>query len=157
MLRVIVPYIPFSFHRDGIRNGRRGKIAPIFAAPGPEDEAIVDRLFKKKSIIENQNVVSTTQPPNDNTDEEVKSVVEKLFVPAKVQPSFPQPLRTTTSVIPTFLSPTTQTIESNIKTSDEQLRSFLARIEEPTTARTEYPNMILPSSKRQPKDLDASG
>ena len=157
MLKVIVPYIHFSFHRNGIRNGRRCKIAPIFAGAGPEDEAIVDQLFKKKSNIQNQNVISTSLPPNDDTDEEVKSVVENLFVPTKVQPIFPSPLRTTTTAIPTFLSPTTQTTESNIKTSDEQLRYFLSRIEEPTTVRTEYPRMILPSSKRQPKDLDASG
>ena len=157
LLSVIVSHIPFSFCRDGIRNGRRGKIAPIFAAASPEDEAIIDQLFKKKIAVQNQNVISTTQPPKDDTDEEVKSVVEKLFVPTKDQPIFPSPPRTTTTVTPTFLSPTTQTTESNIKPSEEQIRSFLARIEEPTTARIEYPRMILPSSKRQPKDLDASG
>ena len=153
LLRVIVSHIPFSFCRDGIRNGRRGKIAPIFAAASPEDEAIIDQLFKKKIAVQNQN----TQPPKDDTDEEVKSVVEKLFVPTKDQPIFPSSPRTTTTVTPTFLSPTIQTTESSIKPSEEQIRSFLARIEEPTTARIEYPRMILPSSKRQPKDLDASG
>lgn len=153
LLRVIVSHIPFSFCRDGIRNGRRGKIAPIFAAASPEDEALIDQLFKKKIAVQNQN----TQPPKDDTDEEVKSVVEKLFVPTKDQPIFPSSPRTTTTVTPTFLSPTIQTTESSIKPSEEQIRSFLARIEEPTTARIEYPRMILPSSKRQPKDLDASG
>ena len=153
LLRVIVSHIPFSFCRDGIRNGRRGKIAPIFAATSPEDEALIDQLFKKKIAVQNQN----TQPPKDDTDEEVKSVVEKLFVPTKDQPIFPSSPRTTTTVTPTFLSPTIQTTESSIKPSEEQIRSFLARIEEPTTARIEYPRMILPSSKRQPKDLDASG
>ena len=150
---MIVSHIPFSFCRDGIRNGRRGKIAPIFAAASPEDEALIDQLFKKKIAVQNQN----TQPPKDDTDEEVKSVVEKLFVPTKDQPIFPSSPRTTTTVTPTFLSPTIQTTESSIKPSEEQIRSFLARIEEPTTARIEYPRMILPSSKRQPKDLDASG
>ena len=153
LLRVIVSHIPFSFCRDGIRNGRRGKIAPIFAAASPEDEALIDQLFKKKIAVQNQN----TQPPKDDTDEEVKSVVDKLFVPTKDQPIFPSSPRTTTTVTPTFLSPTIQTTESSIKPSEEQIRSFLARIEEPTTARIEYPRMILPSSKRQPKDLDASG